>query len=84
MFRARVEPAGRFSISKLKRCMTRFVADGVGIDFRRANAIEEAQRENPGNQRAGTGVVRLEDGLAAVGRDDVLQPVSDFAERRIP
>ena len=49
-----------------ERDVARVVADGVRLDLGRAEAVEEALRERRVDERAGAGVVRVEDARGAV------------------
>lgn len=46
--------------------MPRLVAHRIGINFSRADAIEEAVRKRAGNQQAGAGVMGVKNGAAAI------------------
>ena len=67
-----------------ERNMARVVADRIGIDLGRAQAIEEAIGEVAGDQRAGAGVVGVDDRLGAGVGGDRAEPLGDLADRRVP
>ncbi len=52
--------------------MARGIADAVGIDLRRPQAVEETLREAAGQQRAGAGIMAMQDGLGAMFAQDSL------------
>ncbi len=81
---ARIKPTRRFPVHELQRRVSRLVAHRVGVDLGGADAVEEPQGKNAGDQRACAGVVRLQDGRAAVAGADGIEASSDGAERLVP
>ena len=81
---ARIEAAGRFSVHQLQRHVACLVAHRIRVDLGRADAVEEPQGKGPGDQGAGSGVMRLQDRLTAIIVADGVEAVGDVAERLVP
>ena len=81
---ARVEAARRFSVHQLEGHVPRLVAHGIRVDLGRADAVEEAQGEGAGDQRAGSRVVGLQNRSRAVVAADRVETIGDVGKRRVP
>ncbi len=81
---ARVEAARRFPVHQLQGDVPSLVAHGVRIDLGRADGVEESHGKAAGDQRAGSGVMGLQNRSAAVAGADRVETMCDVAERLIP
>ena len=72
------------AVHVLERDVPGLVADRVRVDLGSAEAVEEAQREEVGEQRERAGVVGVQERVRTCGRDDFLETAGDRRERLVP
>ena len=80
----RVEPVARRTVEVGERLVTGLVADRVRIDLGRSESMKEALWKCRPQQRAGAGVVRVQDRRGPLPGNDRTQPGRDLAQRLIP
>ena len=80
----RVEADERRAVHVLERDVAGLVADRVGVDLRRSEPVEEAQREEVGEEREGSRVVRVQDRVGARLGLDPVEALGDLGERLVP
>ena len=78
------KPRVEFSVHQLQRNVPCLVAHRIGVDLGRADPIEEPQGKRAGDQRAGSGVVGLQDRPSAVTATDRVETIGDITERLVP
>ncbi len=82
--RARVEATRRFAIHQLQRRMACLVAHRVRVDLGGADAVKEAQGKSAGNQRACSGVVRMQNRSCAIAATNGVESIGDGGEGLVP